>query len=124
LGGRAAEELVFEEVSSNALDDLEKVTKQAYTMVANYGLSNEIRNISFYDSTGRMEQSLQKPYSEKTAERIDDEVQRIVDQAYKETKEILKSHRAQLDALAEALMEKEVIHQEEIRTIFGIEETV
>lgn len=121
LGGRVAEELVFEEVSSNALDDLEKVTQQAYSMVATYGLSDEIRNISFYDSTGRSEQSLHKPYSEMTAGKIDTEVQRIVDDAYRHTKEILELHRDKLDALANALIEKELLHQDEIRAIFGEE---
>jgi cell division protease FtsH len=119
LGGRAAEELVFKDVSSNALDDLEKVTKQAYTMVVHYGLGSAIRNLSYYDSTGRQEQALQKPYSEKTAEKIDDEVQQIVDVAYKKTLDILQEHRNQLDELANALMDKEVIHQEEIRKILG-----
>ncbi len=118
LGGRAAEDLVFKEVSSNALDDLEKVTKQAYTMVVDYGLSDKIRNLSYYDSTGRLELSPQKPYSEKTAETIDTEVQKIVDNAYKKTKDILKSHRNQLDELAKMLIEKEVVYKEEIETIF------
>ena len=119
LGGRAAEELVFEEVSSNALDDLEKVTKQAYTMVVHYGLSDQLRNLSYYDSTGRAEQALQKPYSEKTAEKIDKEVQRIVDEAYQKTKTILRTHRTELDALAKALIDKEVVYKEEIKEILG-----
>ena len=119
LGGRAAEDLVFDEVSSNALDDLEKVTKQAYTMVMHYGLSDEIRNLSYYDSTGRSEQSLQKPYSEKTAERIDQEVQEIVDDAYQRTKKIIQSHRKELDALAKALIEEEVVYKDGIEKILG-----
>lgn len=119
MGGRVAEELVFGEVSSNALDDLEKVTKQAYTMVANYGLGREPRNLSYYDSTGRTEQSLQRPYSEKTAEKIDTEVQRIVDEAYARTHKILESHRDTLDALAGMLMKKEVVYREEIETLLG-----
>ncbi|MFD1095789.1 ATP-dependent zinc metalloprotease FtsH [Salegentibacter chungangensis] len=119
LGGRASEEIVFEEVSSNAIDDLEKVTKQAYTMVVNYGLSDELRNISFYDSTGKREGALQKPYSEKTAEKIDIEVQAIIDKAYEKTKMILNSHRHQLDALAASLMEKEILYKDEIKAILG-----
>ncbi|MGA9326499.1 MAG: ATP-dependent zinc metalloprotease FtsH [Salegentibacter sp.] len=119
LGGRASEDLVFEEVSSNAIDDLEKVTKQAYAMVMNYGLSDEIRNISYYDSTGKSKQALHKAYSEKTAEKIDSEVQQIIDRAYEKTKEILSSHRTQLDALAGALMEKEILQKEEIKAILG-----
>lgn len=119
LGGRAAEDLVFGEVSSNALDDLERVTKQAYAMVVSYGLSDAVRNISYYDSTGRMEQSLHKPYSEKTAQLIDEEVQRIVDGAYESTLTILRDHREELVALAEALMEKEIVYKDEIEQIFG-----
>jgi len=120
LGGRAAEDLVFDEVSSNALDDLERVTKQAYTMVANYGLSKEIRNISFYDSTGRSEQSIHKPYSEKTAEKIDIEVQKIVDEAYEKVSEIILSHRNELNMLASTLIEKEVVYREEIEKMFSL----
>lgn len=119
LGGRAAEELKFEEISSNALDDLEKVTKQAYTMVVNYGLSDELRNISFYDSTGRMEQPLVKPFSEKTAEKIDEEVQSIIDDAYNRAIGILQDHRMQLDKLAEELIKKETLHKAEIQKILG-----
>lgn len=119
LGGRAAEELIFEEISSNAIDDLEKVTKQAYAMVMNYGLSEELRNISYYDSTGKMKQSLHKAYSEKTAEKIDMEVQQIIDRSYAKTKEILSSHRSQLTALAEALIKKEILQKEEIKAILG-----
>ncbi len=119
LGGRAAEDLVFDEVSSNALDDLEKVTKQAYNMVASYGLSDQIRNISFYDSTGRTEQALHKVYSEKTAEKIDDEVQKLVDESYKRTIGILTRHRGELDTLAQRLMDKEIVYKEELAKIFG-----
>lgn len=119
LGGRAAEDIVFGEVSSNALDDLEKVTKQAHTMVVNYGLSDALRNISYYDSTGQMEQSLHKPYSEKTAEKIDEEVQEIVDNAYERTKEILRSHRKELDSLAETLIKEEIVHKAKIQEILG-----
>ncbi len=119
LGGRASERIIFDEVSTNALDDLEKVTKQAYSMVINYGLSDELRNLSYYDSTGRMEQSFQKPYSEKTAEKIDQEVQQIVDEAYERTEQILLDHRDQLNQLAKALMEKEILHKDAIEEILG-----
>lgn len=119
LGGRAAEEIVFDEVSSNAIDDLEKVTKQAYMMVMNYGLSDELRNISYYDSTGKVKDSLHKPYSEKTAEKIDAEVQAIIDKAYEKTKMILNSHRDRLDKLARVLVEKEILQKEEIKQILG-----
>lgn len=119
LGGRAAEELVYGEISSNALDDLENVTKQAYMMVMNYGLSNALRNISYFDSTGRSEYSMQKPFSEKTAELIDKEVQAIVDQAYERVSELLAKHEDKLKELASLLAKKEVLHQKEIEKILG-----
>lgn len=120
LGGRAAEEVVFGEVTSGALDDLEKVTKQAYMMVSYYGLNKEIGNISFYDSTGRYEQMLQKPYSEATAQKIDEEVSKMVEDAYERTKNVLREHRTELDALAQRLLEKEVVFQEDLEAIFGV----
>lgn len=119
LGGRAAEELKFDEISSNALDDIEKVTKQAYTMVVNYGFSPKLSNISYYDSTGRTEQSFQKPFSEKTAEIIDLEIQRIVDESYDRATTILDEHRTQLDTLAKELVEKEILYKEDIERILG-----
>ena len=119
LGGRAAEDLVFGEVSSGALDDLEKVTKQAYTMVAYYGLDEKIGNISFYDSTGQYEQSLQKPYSEATAQLIDEEVRKLVKEAYARTKTVLAKHRKELKELAELLLEKEVVVKADLEKVFG-----
>lgn len=121
LGGRVAEKLTFDEVSSNAMDDLEKVTKLAYAMVVNYGLSEAFPNLSYYDSSGRAEFSMNKPYSEKTAEIIDEEVKRIIDSAYRKTTEILKSHQAQLNKLAEELIEKEILQKEDIEKILGKE---
>ena len=108
LAGRAAEELIFGEVSSGALDDLEKVTKQAYTMVVYYGLNEKIGNLSFYDSSGQQERALQKPYSEATAELIDQEVRRLVGQAYTKTKELLQKYQDKLTELANLLLKKEV----------------
>lgn len=119
LAGRAAEEVVFGEVSSGALDDLEKVTKQAYLMVSCYGLNKEIGNISFYDSTGRNEQMLQKPYSEATAQKIDEEVSKLIEAAYERTKVLLRKHRNELDALAQLLLEKEVVFQADLEGVFG-----
>ncbi len=119
LGGRAAEELVFGEVSSGALDDLEKVTKQAYMMVTYYGFSDKLGNTSFYDSSGQYEQSLQKPYSEATAELIDLEVRRLVDSAYAKAKTILAQHRKALKELAELLIQKEVVVKEDLEAILG-----
>ena len=119
LGGRAAEEITFGEVSSGALDDLEKVTKLAYTMVAYYGLNDKIGNISFYDSTGQYEQSLHKPYSEATAEVIDKEVRQLVESAYQRTKKVLQEHLPELKKLAQLLLEKEVVVKDDLVKIFG-----
>lgn len=119
LGGRVSEEIFFNEISSNALDDLEKVTKQAYAMVTVYGLSDEIRNLSYYDSTGQTENALVKPYSERTAQRIDEEVQKIVDNAYAFTKDLLIKHKSQLEGLANALVKKEILYKEDIQKILG-----
>lgn len=119
LGGRAAEEIVFKEISSGALNDLERVTKQAYTMVTHLGLSEKIGNISFYDSAGNYENAFQKPYSEATAQLIDQEVRDLVAQAHKTAKTILENNRDKLDSLAKVLLEKEVVYKEEIETILG-----
>jgi len=120
LGGRASEDLFFEDVSSGALDDLEKVTKLAYTMIAYYGLNDKIGNISFYDSSGQYEQSLQKPYSEATAQLIDDEVRSLVQEAYERTKALLVAHKAQLIELAELLMKQEMVVKDDLIAIFGV----
>ncbi|MFT4980528.1 MAG: ATP-dependent metalloprotease FtsH [Bacteroidia bacterium] len=119
LGGRAAEEIIFGKVSTGALSDLEKITKQAYAMVTVYGLSDKIGNISFYDSSGQNEYSFSKPYSEKTAELIDQEVSDMVEAAYSRTKKILLENRDKLEKLAEELLEKEVIFKENLEGIFG-----
>jgi ATP-dependent metalloprotease FtsH len=123
LGGRAAEEVVFGEVSTGALSDLEKVTKQAYSMVTVYGLNDKIGNISFYDSSGQSDYSFNKPYSEKTAETIDEEVKLIIEKAYIRTKQILNDNRDKLNELAELLLEKEVIFKEDMVRIFGEKKT-
>lgn len=119
LGGRAAEEVIFGKVSSGALDDLEKVTKQAYTMVAYYGLNKKLGNISYYDSSGQYEQSLQKPYSEATAQIIDQEVHKLVESAYQRTVDLLREHQEELEALAQLLLKKEVAMKEDLESIFG-----
>ncbi|MCK0145384.1 ATP-dependent zinc metalloprotease FtsH [Arenibacter sp. F26102] len=119
LGGRAAEEIIFNEISSGALDDLEKVTKQAYTMVAYYGLDEEIGPISFYDSTGQNERMFGKPYSENMAQKIDVEVQDLVNTSYERTKAILREHRTELEKLAQLLLEQEVVEKEELENILG-----
>lgn len=119
LGGRAAEEIMFGRISTGALNDLEKVTKQAYAMVAYFGMSDKIKNISFYDSTGQSEYAFSKPYSEKTAETIDAEVKVIVDSAYTRAKETLENNKDGLIELAELLLEREVIFSEDLEKIFG-----
>jgi len=118
LGGRAAEDVIFDKVSTGALSDLERVTKQAYAMVMYYGLNDKVGNISFYDSTGQ-EYSFQKPYSNKTAEVIDEEVKKMVDAAYEKAKQILRDNRSKLEQLAKVLLEREVIFKEDLEQIFG-----
>jgi cell division protease FtsH len=119
LGGRAAEEVVFGQVSTGALNDLEKVTRQAYSMVAYFGLNEKIGHISFYDSSGQNEYAFTKPYSEKTAEIIDNEVSKYVSVAYSRTVKLLSENRDKLNELAELLLEREVIFKEDMDRIFG-----
>lgn len=119
MGGRAAEEIVFGTISTGALSDLEKVTKQAQAIVKIFGLSDKIGNISYYDSSGQSEYSFQKPYSEKTAELIDKEISDAIEIQYTRAKEILSNNREKLDALAKMLLEKEVIFKDDLETIFG-----
>ncbi len=119
LGGRAAEQLVFGKISTGALNDLEKVTKQAYAMVTYFGMSEEVGNMSFYDSSGQNEYGFTKPYSDKTAELIDKEAKRIVDEAYLRALDVLKKNRKGLEILAAKLLEKEVIFSEDLEKVFG-----
>jgi cell division protease FtsH len=119
LGGRASEELTFGQISTGALSDLEKVTKQAYAMVVYYGMSKKLANMSYYDSTGQSEYMFGKPYSEKTAELMDEEVKSIVEKAYDLAKKILVEHKEGLYQLAELLLEREVIFSEDLEKIFG-----
>jgi cell division protease FtsH len=119
LGGRAAEELMFSKISTGALNDLEKVTKQAYAMVSYFGMSDQVGNMSFYDSTGQNEYGFTKPYSDKTAELIDSEAKRIVDEAYQRAKDVLSKNKKGLETLAQQLLEKEVIFSEDLEKIFG-----
>jgi len=119
LGGRAAEEIFFGQISTGALNDLEKVTKQAYAMVTYFGMSEKIGNRCFYDSTGQNEMSFGKPYSEETSKTIDDEVKRIIDEAYIRTKEVLIKHKEAHNKLGELLLEREVLFAEDLERILG-----
>ncbi|HEX8517368.1 MAG TPA: ATP-dependent zinc metalloprotease FtsH [Bacteroidia bacterium] len=119
LGGRAAEEIIFGKISTGALSDLEKVTKQAYAMISVYGLNDKIGNLSYYDSTGANEYGFTKPYSEKTAQTIDEEASKMIELAYVRAKKILSENKHLLTMLAEKLLEKEVIFKEDLEAIFG-----
>ena len=119
MAGRASEEIVYGKISTGALNDIERATKMAQALVTYYGMSPEVGNISFYDSTGQSEWGLTKPFSEKTAETIDKEVRRMVEEAYAKAKELLLSHREQLDQLASQLYEKEVLFREDLERIYG-----
>lgn len=119
LGGRASEELVFGRISTGALSDLEKITKQAYAMVSFFGMSDKVGNISFYDSSGQSDFGFTKPYSEKTAELIDQEVNLIIVESYTRAKDVLTNNMKGLTELAELLLEKEVIFSEDLERIFG-----
>jgi AFG3 family protein len=119
LGGRAAEEIIFNEVSSGALDDLEKVTKLAHGMVAYYGLNDKIGPISFYDSTGQNETILVKPYSENTAQIIDKEITNLISNCYDRTKNLLLDHKEELEELAQLLLKNEVAEEDDLKRILG-----
>ncbi|MBN1107503.1 MAG: AAA family ATPase, partial [Bacteroidales bacterium] len=119
LGGRASEELIFGKVSTGALSDLEKITKQAYAMVAFFGMSEKVGNVSFYDSSGQSDFGFTKPYSEKTAEVIDQEVKKLIEESYERAKSVLKKHMKGLRELANLLLEREVIFSEDLERIFG-----
>lgn len=119
LGGRASEEINFGKISTGALNDLERVTRQAFAMVSFFGMSKKLGNISFYDSTGQSEYSFNKPYSEKTAEIIDKEISLIIEEQYKRAKKILAENKEKLIILSKRLLEKEVIFSEDLEEIFG-----
>jgi len=119
LGGRAAEEVIFNKISTGALNDLEKVTKQAKAIVTVYGLNKKIGNLTYYDSSGQGDYSFTKPYSEETAQIIDQEIHKIIDKQYQRAKDILSKHKEQLTTLAELLLEKEVIFKGDLVKIFG-----
>jgi cell division protease FtsH len=119
VAGRASEDVFFGKVSTGALNDLEKVTKQAFAMVVYFGLNKKIGNISYYDSTGQTEYAFQKPYSEKTAEVIDFEVRELIETAYERARKLILENKDKVESLAKLLLEKEVIFREDLENIFG-----
>ena len=120
LGGRAAEKVMFNKISTGALSDLEKVTQQARAMVSIYGLNDVIGNITYYDSTGQSEYNFSKPYSENTAQKIDHEISEIIEKQYNRAIDILKTSKDKLTLLAERLLEKEVIFKDDLENILGV----
>ena len=118
LGGRAAEEIIFKKISTGALSDLERVTKMAYSIVSIYGMNDKIGNVSFYDSKGDG-YKMTKPYSETTAETIDEEVRQLIQKAYIRTKELLTHRSKELEILAQELLEKEILFQADLERLIG-----
>ena len=119
LGGRAAEKIIFNKISTGALSDLEKVTQQAKAMVTVYGLNDQIGNITYYDSSGQSDFSFSKPYSEETAQTIDKEISKIVEKQFIRACRIIKTHKGKLNKLASRLLEKEVIFRDDLISILG-----
>ena len=119
LGGRAAEKVIFNEISTGALSDLEKVTKQARAMVTIYGLNEKIGNLTYYESGGQSEYGFTKPYSEKTAEMIDKEISKLIETQYQRAIALLEKHKNKLTELADVLLDKEVIFKDNLQKIFG-----
>ena len=119
LGGRAAEKVIFNKISTGALSDLEKVTKQARAMVTVYGLSDKVGNLTYYDSSGENEYGFSKPYSERTAELIDKEISNIIETQYQRALKLLEDNKDKLTELAEVLLKKEVIFKDNLESIFG-----
>ena len=118
LGGRAAEDVVFGKISTGALSDLERVTKVAYSMVTMYGMNERIGNISYYDSK-QSDYAFTKPYSESTSQAIDEEVRKLIDQAYQFVKNLLSEKRDKLEVLAKELLEKEILFQSDLEKLIG-----
>ncbi len=119
MGGRAAERVVFDKISTGALSDLEKVTKQARAMVTIYGLNDQLGNITYYDSSGQNEYGFTKPYSEETAQKIDEEISKIIEEQYQRAIKLLEKNKDKLTELADRLLEKEVIFKDDLQKIFG-----
>ena len=119
LGGRAAEKVIFDKISTGALSDLEKVTKQARAMVSVYGLNEKLGNITYYDSGGQDSYGFTKPYSEETARIIDQEISKLIESQYQRAIKLIEEKKDKLTVLAERLLEKEVIFKDDLEQIFG-----
>lgn len=117
LGGRASEEIFFGKISTGAQNDLQQITRMATAMVTVYGMSEKVGNISYYDP--QADNQFQKPYSEETARMIDEEVRRMIDDAYDRTKALLTEKKGEVAKLAEALLEKEVLFQSDVESLIG-----
>jgi cell division protease FtsH len=117
LGGRAAEDIFFGKISTGASNDLQQISKIAYSMVTVYGMNDKVGNVSFYDPT--QENTFTKPFSEETGKIIDEEVRKIIDQAYIRTKNLLTEKRTEVENLAKALLDKEVLHQSDVEKLIG-----
>jgi cell division protease FtsH len=119
LGGRAAEKVIFNKISTGALSDLEKVTRQAKAMVTVYGLNEELGNITYYDSSGQSDYSFSKPYSEDTAQKIDKEISKLIEGQYDRAIKLVTDNKEKLTTLAERLLEKEVLFKDDLLKILG-----
>ena len=119
IGGRVAEEMLNGEPSTGALNDLERLTQMAYAMIQYYGMSDKVGNLSFYDSTGARGYEFTKPYSEKTAEMMDEEVKKLVKEIHDKTLKLLTEHKEGWEAVANLLLEKEVIFADDVEAILG-----
>jgi len=119
LGGRAAEDIVFGRVSTGALSDLERITKMAYGIVTMYGMNDKIGNVSFYDSKSSSDYSFTKPYSDATANTIDEEVRNLITECYDRTKTLLTDKREELEIIAQELLSKEIIFQNDLERLIG-----
>jgi cell division protease FtsH len=117
LGGRASEDIFFDKISTGAQNDLQQITRIAYAMVSVYGMNEKVGNISFYDP--QQENTFTKPYSEETSRMIDEEVRKLIDAAYEKTKSLLTEKKQQVEKLAEALLEKEVLFQSDVEALIG-----
>ncbi len=117
LGGRASEEIFFGKISTGASNDLQQITRIAYSMVTVYGMNDKIGNVSFYDPT--QENTFTKPFSEETGKIIDEEVRKLIDEAYKRTIQLLTEKKADVEKLAKALLDKEVLHQSDVEELIG-----